>query len=218
MSKKKTKIAFILEGTKTEPIIFKKLQSVFFKDIEIIPIMLPACTNIYALWSKIYKDIDIDIIELVKEISCNQKYRLIDSANEEDFRFLNRDDFSEIYLFFDYDGHNNNLPCGCDHYKTLQEMLNTFDNETENGKMYISYPMIEAIKHFASYKTCDDKMSCYINIECGRHYKNFVAAKTLNNDLRKYEINEWRFILKQYICSIYCLFDLDTGVSQTKGY
>ena len=26
-------------------------------------------------------------------------------------------------------------------------MLNKFDNETENGKLYISYPMVEALKH-----------------------------------------------------------------------
>ena len=29
----------------------------------------------------------------------------------------------------------------------VPEMLNLFNNETENGKLYISYPMVEAFKH-----------------------------------------------------------------------
>lgn len=218
MSKKKeTKIAVIIEGIKTEPMIFKNLQKFFFDNIKIMPIMLPACTNIYALWRKIKDDEDIDIIELIKEIACNQKYKMIDQANEEDFRHLNRDDFSEIYLFFDYDGHNDNLPASCDHNEVLKKMLKTFDNETENGKMYISYPMIEAVKHFKTYKVCNTAMPCYADIEYGRKYKKFVAEHTLKNDLRHYEISDWQFILKKYVSSIYCLFDLSGGLTK-KAY
>lgn len=41
----------------------------------------------------------------------------------------------------------------------LQEMLELFDNETDNGKLYISYPMVESLyytkqlpdEHFAEY-------------------------------------------------------------------
>ena len=49
--------------------------------------------------------------------------------------------FSQVFLFFDYDFQNrigtqkvNNI---------LDEMLDFFDDETENGKLYINYPMIE---------------------------------------------------------------------------
>lgn len=48
--------------------------------------------------------------------------------------------------FFDYDFHNRNY--------TLEElnvritsMLSVFDNETENGKLYINYPMVESIRY-----------------------------------------------------------------------
>ena len=30
----------------------------------------------------------------------------------------------------------------------IKEMLQFFDNETENGMLYISYPMVEAIRHY----------------------------------------------------------------------
>ena len=53
--------------------------------------------------------------------------------------------FSQVFLFFDYDFQNrigaqkvNNI---------LDEMLDFFDDETENGKLYINYPMIESLKY-----------------------------------------------------------------------
>ena len=32
--------------------------------------------------------------------------------------------------------------------KKIKQMINFFDNETEHGKLYINYPMIESYKHF----------------------------------------------------------------------
>ena len=48
-------------------------------------------------------------------------------------------DFVEIYLFFDYDAHNHNIPqkyLDCD---IIMEMLSTFDNETELGKLMYDF-------------------------------------------------------------------------------
>ena len=145
----KTKIAFIIEGVKAEPMVIRNLQNKFFSKVEIEAIMLPACTNVYTIWKRLCDDDgETDVIELVKELSSEQNTKRVDQINSIDFRSLNKDDFSEIYLFFDYDGHNNNLPSDCNPNEIMKKMLETFDNETENGKMYISYPMIEAIKHF----------------------------------------------------------------------
>ena len=55
-------------------------------------------------------------------------------------------DFSEIYLIFDYDFHNKNISLA-DMNLQVSEMLGMFDNETENGKLYINYPMVEAIRY-----------------------------------------------------------------------
>ena len=109
------KIAFIIEGNKTEPQLIYNIKKYFFKNLDVIPIILPNETNIYTLWEKIKADDEeTDIIEVVKEVASksNQKKALknIDKINTEDFRKMNRDEFSEVYLFFDYDGHNNNLP------------------------------------------------------------------------------------------------------------
>ncbi len=55
---------------------------------------------------------------------------------------ISKDQIAEIYLFFDYDKHASNSSD-----EKIKKMLEVFDNETEKGKLYISYPMIEAIKH-----------------------------------------------------------------------
>lgn len=91
------------------------------------------------LWKQIQKDeYETDLIELIREYNKDAAEKL---------KGYSRDDFSEIYLFFDYDGHNCNLSAtDPDGTAVLGEMLETFDNETELGKLYINYPMVEAIR------------------------------------------------------------------------
>ena len=65
---KKEKIAFVIEGSKTEPQIIYNIKEYFFKGLDVVPIILPNATNIYTLWEKIKEDDEeTDIIELVKE-------------------------------------------------------------------------------------------------------------------------------------------------------
>lgn len=77
---------------------------------------------------------DFDLVELLKERN---------KENAELLREYNRDSFAYIYLFFDYDAHSTLASDD-----KIEEMLDFFDNETENGLLYISYPMLEAIRHF----------------------------------------------------------------------
>ena len=55
-------------------------------------------------------------------------------------------DFSEIYLFFDYDFQNRNLTLE-EMNRQISEMLKLFCDETDSGKLYINYPMLEAIRY-----------------------------------------------------------------------
>jgi len=70
-------------------------------------------------------------------------------------------------MFFDYDGHST----GADDSK-LRELLEFFNEETDKGKLYISYPMIESLKHVSDYLTFkDSKVKCKENI----YYKKLVS-------------------------------------------
>lgn len=71
-------------------------------EAETVIISFPVAGNIYMLWSRLKKDdFQTEVIEVVREMSTEAKNILGD---------LKAEDFSEVYLFFDYDAHNHNIP------------------------------------------------------------------------------------------------------------
>ena len=85
-------------------------------------------------------------------------------------------------------------------------MLDIFDNETENGKLFISYPMIEAVKDFSD-EICKEYDECRIRIEDFSKYKNLVSKRAAKTDFRKYDKDTWKFIINNFIVKTSCLFD-----------
>ena len=128
MNKKDEYIVIISEGEKTEKRIINNLQREF-EGLNNKIIFLSYKTNIYELFKEIVEDEYIDIIGLLKErqIKANEvreDVRSIDVSN------INRDDTSQIYLFFDYDGHDPEYS-----NEKIIQMIKIFNNETENGKL-----------------------------------------------------------------------------------
>ena len=167
--------AFIVEGEAREPQVIDNISKVFFKHGNFKIITLPAGENIYMLWKKLKADdFDTDIIEVLRE--SNKKIR-------EQLEGLSRDDFSEVFLFFDYDAHQTNLGKS-DDGDVINQMLESFDNETENGKLYISYPMVEALRDFEAGK-CGNEDNCFVEISDLAEYKNISSRNSLNPHFRK---------------------------------
>lgn len=159
-------------------------------------ITLPAGQNIYMIWQKLKGDnFDTDIIEVLRENSPELEKMLID---------LSRDDFSEIFLFFDYDGHQNNLPAEERLEDVLNEMLETFNNETENGKLYINYPMVEALRDFTP-GICGNGGDCYCRIEQFGDYKHISAYRGIYTDFREYTFEVWRELVNVFVMRVSCL-------------
>lgn len=189
--------AFIVEGEAREPQIICNLCRIYFKHVNFKIITLPAGQNIYMLWQKLREDdFETDIIEILREESAELEEVLAD---------LTRDDFSEIYLFFDYDGHQNNLSSGNRTEDVIDEMLLNFDNETENGKLYVNYPMVEALRDFAC-DTCGDGANCYCMLSQMNHYKYISADKSACKDFRKFTFEIWSALLNVFVMRISCLF------------
>ena len=76
-------------------------------------------------------------------------------------------DISEIYLFFDYDFHNRNLPLE-EINKQVEEMLEIFNNETEFGRLYIDYPMVESIRYTKQLPDANYWTYTVTRSECGK--------------------------------------------------
>ncbi len=138
-------ILFVFEGAEREPRIFKTMERLFFGQGE--RIVCSFGNNIYELYRQMQElDGDGDIVSVLRDNRTDLPAELKAS------------DFSEIYLFFDYDFQNENLSLE-EMNRRLGEMLQLFDNETENGKLYVSYPMVESLcytqelpdEHFHEY-------------------------------------------------------------------
>ena len=138
-------ILFVFEGAEREPRVFRTLERLFFGQGE--RIVCSFGNNIYELYRQLQEfDGDGDIVSILRE-------------NRADLpEGVRTSDFSEIYLFFDYDFQNENLTLE-EMNGRLREMLEMFDDETDNGKLYVSYPMVESLcytkelpdEHFYEY-------------------------------------------------------------------
>ena len=131
-------ILLVFEGARTERHIFNNLKKHYFSGQNSI-VHATFDTDIYTLWQEVRKDEFLDLIELIRDKNAKNKSEL---------QGISRVNVSQIFLFFDYDGHSHNASD-----EAIQQMLAHFDNETENGKLYISYPMVEALRLFPKFKT-----------------------------------------------------------------
>lgn len=192
-------ILVIVEGKSYEKTIINNIRRNFFNsrfektDYKVIS--LPASKNIYMLWKDINEDEYIDIVELLRESSMQ---------NKELLKEYNRKSFSEIYLFFDYDKHQNNLPENVDAEYVLKEMLATFDNETEAGKLYLSYPMAESIRDFNENSCIPFSGNCFI----GAHTEDYKNISGNGNPLvyvRSYTLKKWQIIINVFRHRLSCL-------------
>ena len=100
---------------------------------------------------------------------------------------IRNSDISEIFLFFDYDFQNSQLSLE-EINRRVEEMLTLFDDETDNGKLYINYPMIESIRY--TQELPDDAYAGYtIGREACKDFKRlareFSAYDSLDHLLFK---------------------------------
>ncbi|WP_088161835.1 hypothetical protein [Sphingobacterium sp. G1-14] len=170
-------ILFVFEGEKTEDQIVTSFTKHVFKDRSVITCAF--CAEIYQLHRALADDGDLDTFSLLKNIP----------NNKEILKDFNRDDFAEIYLFFDYDGHSTLASDDA-----LFKMLEIFDEETDLGKLYISYPMVESIKHFSDELDFKNlKVEAKENIK----YKKLVSeeAGKIYLQFSKYTMEIWKSLL-----------------------
>lgn len=197
--------AFIVEGAIREKEIIENIIRVHFKNTENYKIItLPAEQNIYMLWKMMKEnDFETDIIEEVREYS---------SMAQQSLTGLTRNDFAEVFLFFDYDGHQRNLSEGEDGEAVLQQMLESFDNETENGKLYINYPMVEAVRDFVQGQ-CEAYTSCRWVISNLTEYKEKTGTNSKNTGIMNYDFPKWREVVNVFAMRVSCLFGQNMVIS-----
>lgn len=151
-------ILFVFEGKRREPMLFESIEHLFFSQPQ-ENIVCSFGNNIYELYRQMRQlGEGADIVGVMKETGN------LDVSED-------MSEFSDVFLFFDLDIHNQNQSIE-ESKRQLREMLEYFDNETENGKLFVNYPMIESIYHtetlpddrFAEYSVRIDKCGDYKRI------------------------------------------------------
>ena len=147
-------ILFVFEGQKDEPKIYATNKALYFeKESEDIKYVFNS--NIYRLYDVIMKEYSdfsnmnnaADVVSLLRRFHPESDLKDIEISS----------DIDQIFFFFDYDFQEvfyekekhpdyNLMKCLEMNNHKVQEMLNLFNNETEMGKLYINYPMIESLK------------------------------------------------------------------------
>ena len=204
---------FVFEGSRGESKYVEMLEQHFLGKKISVKCIYDA--EIYQLYNRLKEeDLDFDLVELLKERS---------KENAELLRDYNRDSFAYIYLFFDYDAHSTLASDG-----KIVEMLDFFNNETENGLLYISYPMLEAIRHYKDMESfkelmvkckrsnCPYKNDCEDVEACMKepHYKKLSAleCKPQLTNINKYTREVWQELIRAHISKmnylVHDVFDL----------
>lgn len=179
--------------------------------------------NIYQLYSKMKSsdpnpDFTQSLLSVLKarpDIAQNEK---IANADE--------DTFSQVFLFFDYEPQHRNPEEDEPDIETLNrrldEMLEFFDDETGNGKLYISYPMAEALFYTKKLPNLEF-VACFVDLAQAKkfkdltheysYYKSFDFLLYNSHELdgkrvpREYVRLNWKMVVEQnifqanYICT-----------------
>ncbi len=202
------KVLFVLEGEQPEGNIVARLQKAFpeeLADLSSDLVKIVFSSNIYSLYGKL-KDDDgfLDVVEVLKE----------QHKEDKELQGLDRESVSQVFLFFDLDIHGLAQPIeqSCEQ---LDELLNFFDNETENGKLFLSYPMVEAINicDIENGLMSDDRKLFSIDDCADDGFKHF--ANDLNRDsktiCRANCRENWLIICKANYEKAQWLMELPTG-------
>ena len=180
-------ILFVFEGKKQEPRLYKTMEYLFFNRQAENEIIVSYCSNIYSLYQKmteydVFGDSDsAALIQLLKEE---------ERAHPETTNILQElsfsDEISEIYLFFDYDIKQpdayNRLTIEEQHTR-IKELLRYFNDETDRGKLYINYPMVESIRYFKNLLPDNDYKDYTVEASIDGAFKALVNAESCYKNL-----------------------------------
>lgn len=146
-------------------------------DAEIVPI----CNPIYELYEFLKDDEYEDIVSyLQRKKKINVK--------------RSKTAFSSIYLIFDFEHHYQKYSD-----VRIADLLSFFNNETEHGKLYISYPMIESFYHLKlipdnEYTT--RRVPISMIEKDGKNYKRIVARESCFSDRSKLTKEQYTAIIE----------------------
>jgi hypothetical protein len=189
-------ILLVFEGGRLEDEIFRSLEKHFFNQASGNAIIKASFKGeIFQLYKQVKDDQFLDIVELLKE------------RPNSDIKDISRSRVSAVHLFFDHDAHShfNASELQPEEYNNyVNRLLAIFNDEAGLGKLWISYPMAEALKHCRK-----DPNECFkdslLYISENIHYKEFVHNNSDFRDIKRITLEDWHYLSAINIQRAYCL-------------
>lgn len=194
-------ILLVFEGKKREPKLFTAIEQLgLFKPGSII---CSFCSDIQSLCKRV-KELEDGAEGTVDMVQLLQRARKDDSNDP--IHSVTSDRISEIYLFFDSDLHNSRYPLN-EQRERLDGLLSLLGDELEYGKLYISYPMIEAVRYTRELPDTEFGDYCVSIPDC-KSFKdradNFSAYPSLDflislDEGKKEDVrSNWSHLIRQH--------------------
>ena len=196
-------ILFVFEGGKAEPTVFDSIGKLFLPNEELCVVK---CRHDLPTF---YSNLRANGYDLFRSLPFEDNGVILPKDKRLDTLF------SQVFLFFDYDFQNR---IGTQKVnKILDEMLDFFDDETENGKLYINYPMIESLKYTKEMPDADYWKYVATRDECAKHlfkgkaerfaYAQAKAFRFIDLDKTDKETvkNNWESLKIQNVCKAHYL-------------
>lgn len=154
------KILIICEGIDKEPEIFEhvKCSGLLPQDVKIVSYN----TNIYNLYKALERESQgyADGWE-----SLDLQLLLLEKAKTEEEKKTLQAEYTDTLLIFDFDPQDpafkNNLQ---EAYLKFKKLMSFFSESTEHGKLYLSYPMIEALQHVSKTDLQSNNFESFMRI------------------------------------------------------
>lgn len=187
MGKSKAKILVLVEGSRVDPRLMKRLFQLYHIDAKYE--IVSYNTNIYVLYDEMFYDgkpEDMDILQVLREHEPNEEKKQVFEH-----------EFTDILLIFDLDPQDPRFTAD-----KILAMMKHFTESTEMGKLYINYPMIEAFYHMAVIPDPEFNGRTAALSELSSHtYKQRVNAENRNSDYSKFAITreECSIVIRQNI-------------------
>ena len=171
---KNRNILFIVEGSNDEPKFICRLFDVCnmgsFNTYSYN-------TNIHVLANHLridYPDFDEDVTDLLAILRSYE-------SNPDKLKILNKE-YTDIFLIFDLDPQDHMI-----NFTMIKRILDYYIDSTNQGKLFINYPMMQSYKHFKILPD-DNFKNLRINLEQCRSYKYMVEeySKYTNVDVYDY--------------------------------
>jgi len=175
-------ILMVFEGEREEKDIFDSLNKYFLIGKTNRIIYSFHCGEIYSLYHKLQNDEDETLFFILQEKLKLKNPKLLNIKKKE---------IEAIYLFFDYDSHASGAE-----YNKLQSMVDFFDDEFDNGKLFVSYPMAEGLRHLKDEVDFKETIA-----KSEREYKNISKeCNTCFLNFNNYTQENWNTLISQH-CS-----------------